>query len=109
MTKLGWPAAQPRFTTMMLYRDQPDRFRYVDHPPPEEIRNLYPHIHYGELMQELGLAKAQRHEVAGSVTTQHSMVFFAIPNWELKLPDGTTVGAWLEERLSRSRYNGYSA
>lgn len=90
--------------TLMLYRDQPEKFRYLDGTePPEAAQKLSPHIHFGELYEELGLGKATKHEVVASDVPQHSIVFFAIPDHAAVLPSGLTVGQWLTERMARSR------
>lgn len=61
-------------------------------------------VHMGELGEMLGLGRARRHSVLPSEHTQHSVVYFAVPDHAAVLPGGTTVGAWIEERKERSRY-----
>ena len=90
--------------TLMMYRDQPDRFYTSRNQPPEHINSLNPGIHYGEIMELLGAGEATPHSVLPSDTVQHSIVYFAIPAWESILPDGRSVETYLNERLSRSRY-----
>lgn len=90
--------------TIMLYRDQPDRFVSDWHGMPAAVRALNAQCHMGQIGEELGLGwTATRHSVRPSETTQRSVVYFAIPDWAAVLPSGLTVGAWLEERLYRSR------
>ena len=71
------------------------------------VRTLNQQIHFGEILelQMQGVYKATRHRVIADPESriQYSIVYFAIPDWETKLPDGQTVGEWLEERLKRSR------
>lgn len=64
-------------------------------------------IHFGELLEEIDPNRyvATKHEVVASGGPwQYSVVYFAIPDHEAVLPSGVTVGKWLEERISRSRY-----
>ena len=93
--------------TLMCYRNIADDFHYIDWSDHLlEANKLNQQIHFGEI---LGLVvpgyKATRHEVIADPAerAQYSMVYFAIPDWEAELPDGQTVGKWLEERLERSR------
>ena len=62
-------------------------------------------IHFGEILELiLSTHKATEHQVVeDKVRTQYSIVYFAIPDHNAVLPDGTTVGAWIDERISRSR------
>lgn len=102
--------------TLMLYRDQPDRF--VSHDKTiaadilhlarklttiDKIRILNPQAHLGQLGEAFGLGKATPHEVLASDTTQHSIVYFAIPDHDAVLPSGQTVREFLNERMARSR------
>lgn len=90
--------------TVMLYRDKPKCFRYLDEPPSKAIQELSPHIHYGEILELIDpTLKATKHEVIASNHTQASIVFFAMPPHSAILPSGQTVGEWVAERLSRSR------
>jgi hypothetical protein len=64
-------------------------------------------IHFGELLEEIDPDRyvATKHEVVASGGPwQYSVVYFGIPDWDSVLPSGVTVGKWLEERMSRSRY-----
>jgi hypothetical protein len=61
-------------------------------------------VHIGELGELLGLGPATPHEVLASPRVQHAIVYFAIPSHAAVLPSGQTVGAWIEERIKRSRY-----
>jgi hypothetical protein len=91
--------------TLMMYRDQPECFRAdeVDAPLLEKIRAINPQAHLGQLGQEIGLGQATPHEVVASSTPQHSIVYFAIPDWDATLPSGIKVKDWLNERMARSR------
>jgi hypothetical protein len=59
--------------------------------------------HIGEIGELVGLGKAQPHCVEPLPEPQLSLVYFAIPPHEAVLPGGVTVGAWLAERVARSR------
>jgi hypothetical protein len=59
--------------------------------------------HIGEIGELVGLGKAQPHSVEPLPEPQLSLVYFAIPPHEAVLPNGLTVGAWLAERVARSR------
>ncbi len=89
--------------TLMTYRDQPDRFISEGDEIPSHVSDKFPQLHYGELMEEIGLAKPQPHKVLSSDTPQHSAVFFSLPSHDAILPSGVTVGEWLNERIQRSR------
>jgi hypothetical protein len=91
--------------TLMCYRDQPECFKSeeVDTPVLEQIRKFNPQAHLGQLGQEYGLGPATPHEVVASEQPQHSIVYFAIPDHDLKFQSGITVKDWLNERMTRSR------
>jgi hypothetical protein len=56
-------------------------------------------------MTEINGAAATRHEVIGTDKRQCSAVFFVVPNHDVELPSGITVGQWIAERKNRSRKN----
>ncbi len=96
--------------TLMLYRDQPDKF--VSHgddagpgspSPLDLIRRENAQAHLGQIGEEIGLGAATPHEVVASETTQHAIVYFSIPNHDAVLPSGITVRDWLNLRMARSR------
>lgn len=102
--------------TLMCYRNIPNDFKYIrmndetcKETPSDLVyaNTLNQQIHFGEILelQMQGVYKATRHRVIADPESriQYSIVYFAIPDWETKLPDGQTVGEWLEERLKRSR------
>lgn len=89
--------------TLMLYRDQPDKFVYHWHDMPSNVKTLNTQCHLGQIASEIGLGPAVKHSVLPSDKTQYSIVYFAIPDHKEILPSGISVGNWLEERLSRSR------
>lgn len=95
--------------TLMMYRDQPDRFvAYAfgtDDDPPALVaaRKINQQAHLGQLGHAVGLGPATPHEVLPSETRQHSIVYFAIPDHASVLPSGLTVRDWLNERMARSR------
>lgn len=92
--------------TLMCFRDQPDRFVASDldaGPVIERIRTLNPQAHLGQLGEAMGLGRATPHEVLPSKTRQRSIVYFVISDHDAVLPDGSTVRAFLNERMARSR------
>jgi hypothetical protein len=92
--------------TISLFRDETRAFRYLEgeeDPLLVKARGISPGIHFGEILTEAVGAKATRHEVLGTPWRQKSAVFFVIPPHETVLPSGITVGAWIAERIARSR------
>src|SRR5665213_1284130 len=91
--------------TLMLYRDQADRFVSKDlgNQTLRYIRHYNLQAHMGELGTEIGLGEATPHSVLPSETPQHSIVYFAIPAWGARLPSGVLVKDWLNSRMQRSR------
>lgn len=92
--------------TLMLYRDQTDKFCSDDTLTTSAltaIRTVNPQAHLGELGTAIGMGPATPHWVVPSDKSQHSIVYFAIPDHEASLPDGVTVGDWINERIARSR------
>lgn len=93
--------------TLMLYRNQPDKFKYLSGEPAFHIQTMSKQIHYGEILEMvMPEHRATEHEVE-AVTEgephQHSAVYFTIPDHATVLPSGETVGEWLDERMGRSR------
>jgi hypothetical protein len=75
-------------------------------------------LHVGELGELIGLGPADAHAVLAHDEVQHSIVYFAIPDHAAVLPgrdrnnpttyehtpgNPATVGAWISERIARSR------
>lgn len=89
----------PNLFTLMLYRDQPDRFVSDWNDMPSAVRSLNEHSHLGEMGEMLGLGRATRHSVLPSNTMQRSIVYFAVPHHDAVFPSGQTVKLWLDERL----------
>ncbi len=92
--------------TLMMYRDQPDRFVADEVPESKAIKRiqlLNRQAHLGQLGEAVGLGQATPHEVLPSETRQCSIVYFAIPDWDSVLPSGEKVIDWLNERMARSR------
>jgi hypothetical protein len=111
--------------TLHCYRSHPDQFEIHDPGPTtqtyaalarrREARDLNPGLHIGELGECVGLGPASPHEVTATNEVQHSIVYFAIPDWAAELPaaeaarlqttpcDLVTVKDWLNERMARSR------
>ncbi len=62
------------------------------------------HVHMGEIGELVNHGcVATRHRIMPADATQMSLVFFALPSREFILPTGLKVGAWLDERMGRSR------
>jgi hypothetical protein len=114
--------------TLMLYRNDESCFRYLEHQSPagdeadyhewlsarrnsrlaiKAAQKLNSQIHFGEILEKIDPKQwlSTPHEVVASGGPwQYSIVFFAIPDHGAMLPNGTTVGNWLKERMERSRY-----
>jgi isopenicillin N synthase-like dioxygenase len=101
--------------TLMCYRNLPEYFKYSSLDSSQYKKNallavakqLNSQVHFGELLEEIDPSTyaASPHEVVASGgPNQYSVVYFGIPPHDSVLPSGLTVGKWLEERLSRSRY-----
>ena len=93
--------------TLMCYRNIPRKFQYCSNEDShlKKANELNQQIHFGEILElVVPSMKATPHRVDSSESrSQYSIVYFTIPDHEAVLPGGITVGAWLEERLSRSR------
>ncbi len=89
--------------TVCLYRSHPEALEGDFHTLPPAVAAIDARAHIGELGELVGLGPATRHWVRPVTERQVSMVYFALPRHDAVLPTGQTVGAWLAERLSRSR------
>jgi len=91
--------------TLMLYRDQVDRFCSKDmgNQTLRYVRHFNLQAHIGQMGTEMGLGEATPHWVLPSDTIQHSIVYFAIPAHDSKMPSGVFVRDWLNERMARMR------
>jgi hypothetical protein len=92
--------------TVMCYRDRPELFVSEDgwvSNPLARMRKLNTQCHLGEIGTKIGLGRATPHEVLPGTTRQRSIVYFALPAHDLTFEDGQSVGAWLTERVARSR------
>jgi len=69
-----------------------------------KLQRTSPGMHLGEIGELVGLGKATPHYVLPEHETQHSIVYFAIPDHAAVLPSQVTVGDWIKERIARSRY-----
>lgn len=116
--------------TLMVYRNQSDHFKYMQSDKlnaslghaayftnyklaekskqlSKKARELNFQLHLGELLEEIqpDCYLADKHQVTASGDQhQYSIVYFAVPPEHAVLPSGKTVGKWLEERRTRSRY-----
>ncbi len=90
--------------TLALYRDRPECFHrgaeWTDIPTAALALNRG--LHLGQLGEAVGLGSATRHSVSASAETQHSIVYFAIPDHDAPI-GAATVRLWLNERMARSR------
>jgi len=94
--------------TLPMWRNIANGFRYVQPAPTDKILDdacdHYPGIHFGELMPLIDkVYTATAHKVLASKRYQYSAVFFVMPRLDVVLPDGRTVGEWLEPRKKRAR------
>ncbi len=101
--------------TLMCYRNVSEQFEYtIDGKPMKDEQlctellragRLNKQIHFGEIMELImPRNKATEHRVVEcDEITQYSIVYFSIPDHDAVLPNGTTVGAWIDERIGRSR------
>jgi hypothetical protein len=106
--------------TLHCYRSHPDNFEIHEAEVASNLkaveralrlgnaRGLNPGVHIGQLGEVVGLGPASPHEVTATNEVQHSIVYFAIPDWDAKLPgfdpnERMTVKSWLNERMARSR------
>lgn len=62
-----------------------------------------PGVHIGEIGEDVGIGTATRHYVPGRDYSQQSVVYFAMPAMNARLPGGLLVSEWLAERYARSR------
>jgi isopenicillin N synthase-like dioxygenase len=103
--------------TLMCYRNIPKCFEYTNlwnrdgvgshiiDLPLMNANELNKQIHFGEILELLlPTHKATEHQVvADEICTQYSIVYFSIPDHDAVLPNGTTIGTWIDERMGRSR------
>jgi hypothetical protein len=79
----------------------------------ERAHAMSPGLHVGEIGELVGLGPATPHRVPARPYVQKSIVYFALPAHDARLPAGTwpdglpstapTVGSWLAARMARSR------
>jgi hypothetical protein len=91
--------------TVHCYRSTPEDFVRVreglsiaDSGRLYAAEKIDPHVHFGELGQEIGLGPATRHYVPERPYAQQAIVYFAMPSLNAVLPGGVTVRTWLEDR-----------
>jgi hypothetical protein len=89
------------FTTL-CYRDDPAGLVRTQ-APGADLDAFDPGLHLGEIGELVGLGPATPHYVRPLDAAQRSIVFFALPPHDVVLPSGQTVGAWVAERIARSR------
>lgn len=91
--------------TLNLYRDQPECLRTYDPELKSWMVSGVPEYHLGRLARETGVGPAAPHDVIGSATAQHSLVYFAVPDHEAILPSGQRLGTWLDAEMAKMRYD----
>ncbi len=91
--------------TLHLYRNSFDAFRRDPAVPvlSERALAINPGLHIGRLGNVVGLGAATPHWTVPSEERQLAIVYFAIPDWAARLPDGETVGAWIDRTISAMR------
>ncbi len=90
--------------TVNLWRSDPSAMQQAEWSPRG--------VHFGELWHALGLGcswsarlpTATAHWIEPRTYAQQSLVFFALPSPDVRLPTGGTVRDWLAERIARSRH-----
>lgn len=60
-------------------------------------------FHIGELGTLVDLGPAAPHSIPALSVPQRSIVYFAMPDHQARLPGGQPVWHWLQERIKRSR------
>lgn len=93
--------------TLNLYRDQPDKLETYASGVHDDWSSVgVPPYHLGRLAREIGVGPAAPHRVTPSDTTQHSIVYFAVPDHEAILPNGRgRLGTWLDAEMAKMRYD----
>lgn len=64
-----------------------------------------PPYHLGRIAREIGIGPAAPHRVMGAPVPQHSLVYFAVPDWKATLPSGANLGEWLQGEMAKMRYD----
>lgn len=105
--------------TILLWRSTPEdleRQTRTSEAGTAYLDLVSPGLHIGEIGELVGLGPATPHRVPARPYAQKSIVYFAIPSHEARLPcdhacmEGEwcpkqqTVREWLAERMKRSRY-----
>lgn len=88
--------------TVHCYRSTPEDFVRTSAVDPR-AEAIDPDVHIGEIGELVGLGKATSHYVPERDYPQYSIVYFAMPTHDVRLPGGVTVRDWLTERYQRSR------
>lgn len=96
------PHTDPDLFTLMCYRDVKESFKRLDTSSNIELLDsLNYQAHFGEMAEMITPKyKAMAHEVVATEEPQHSIVYFAIPDHDVKLPGKEmTVKEFLDERV----------
>lgn len=90
--------------TVHCYRSTPEDFQIADGPKrPTQATDIDPHVHFGDIGQEIGLGPATRHSVPGRPYAQQAIVYFAMPANDTRMPNGSRAIDWIADRYNRSR------
>ncbi len=96
--------------TVHCYRSTPEDF--VIRRPGVDMRTterrgraeaIDPHVHFGDIGQEVGLGPASPHSVPARPYPQKAIVYFAMPANDARMPDGSRAIDWIADRYARSR------
>ncbi len=88
--------------TVHCYRSTPDDFVRTESVDPR-AEAIDPHVHIGEIGQEVGLGLATYHHVPERPYAQKAIVYFAMPANDAKMPSGERAIDWIADRYARSR------
>ena len=91
--------------TVHCYRDTDD-FERLDAVDPR-AEKVDPHVHLGDIAQEIGLGTATRHQVNARDYPQRAIVYFAMPANNAVMPNGQGALEWIADRYKRSRVAKY--
>jgi hypothetical protein len=90
--------------TVHCYRSTPEDFVIASGPKrPTQATDIDPHVHFGDIGQEIGLGPATRHSVPERPYPQKAIVYFAMPANDAKMPDESRAIDWIADRYARSR------
>lgn len=98
--------------TVHCYRSTPEDFVRVRRSAEDttasalrlvQAEAIDPHVHFGDIGEEIGLGPATRHSVPERPYPQKAIVYFAMPANDARMPDGSRAIDWIADRYARSR------